>query len=330
VNAEFITILLLVAGGLMTPQAGTVDPEFVKALSTDIRGIFANQVAHFTPAKIESEFRKAIKVPTLVSDPGFMDNLMFVVRKKNIIALRPDVEAVFNGAELKPPAQISTMKTLYALGSDRERAMVDERLARRIYADLKGGEGTPPSPYLSAAQLIGGSKTLVVLQTLLPDATARQRQAESATPPDHIRIGQLDKVRASIENQAHILSRKLSILSMPQPERDRNLVKLYLQRAGHLGYWGYQELLRRASASSEEAVRAFVAEDLNSILPPAGLTAENRSQRLDQARLRAVLLLREMKASLRPDEQKMLEENAALVQGSPAYHPDWEDVLDRN
>ena len=119
-------------------------------------------------------------------------------------------------------------------------------------------------------------------------------------------------------------------LSMPQPERDRNLVKLYLQRAGHLGYWGYQELLRRASASSEEAVRAFVAEDLNSILPPAGLTAENRSQRLDQARLRAVLLLREMKASLRPDEQKMLEENAALVQGSPAYHPDWEDVLDRN
>ena len=288
--------------------AEPVDPEFVRTLSASIRGMFAGQLAHLTPQKIEAEFRKAVKDPKLTASPGFMDNLMFVVRKKNVTALRGDVEAVLNQTELAPVAEASAMKTLYALGGDRERAVVDERFARKLFADLRGAE-IPAGPYLAAADRIGGSRTLAVLENALPEAATRQRQAEQATPDDHVRIGRLDKVRSSLEAASLTLKRKLAILAEPQSRRDADLWKLHVQRAGGLGFWAYRELVRLESPAAADAVRALVPRDP----------------------LRTAVLLEDIKAALRPEEKTLLEQNAAEVRDHPeGFRPDWESVLDRD
>jgi hypothetical protein len=328
-HVETIPRLLVAAGAFMMQAAEPVDPDFVRALSTSIRGIFAVQIDRFTPQKVEVEFRKAVNDPKLTSDEGFMDNLMFVVRKKNIIALRPDVETALNGVELKPLAEVSAMKTLYALGSERERALVDERFARRLLADLKTGGGVPPGPYLGVAERIGGPKTQAVLEAALPEATSRQRQAEQSTPENHLRIAQLDKVRMTLQIQALTLSRKNKILASAQPQRDVELLKLYLQRAGKLGLWGYRELVRLSSPATPAPLRAFLSQDLDSILPVAGLKPEDRERRKEQARLRAVVLFQDIKAPLLPEERRLLERDAALIRENPeSYRPDWEAVLD--
>jgi hypothetical protein len=312
----------------MMQASEPVDPDFVKALSTSIRGIFAVQIERFAPQKVELEFRKAVRDPKLTSNEGFMDSLMFVVRKKNIAALRSDVEAALSGIELKPLAEISAMKTLYALGGERERALVDERFGRRLFAGLKSGD-VPPGPYLGVADLIGGKNTRSVLEAALPEATSRQKQAEQSTPQNHFRIGQLDKVRMTIQIQAITLSRKMKILASAQPQRDVELLKLYLQRAGHLGFWGYRELVRLSSPATPGTVRAFLAQDLDSILPVSGLTPEDRGRRQEQATLRAAILLQDIQAPLLPEEQKLLDRDAAQIRESPgSYRPDWETVLD--
>src|SRR5215471_5737483 len=109
-HVQTITSLFLFTGALMMQAAEPVDPDFVRALSTDIRGVYGSQMERFTPQKVEAEFRKAVHDPKLSSNEGFMDNLMFVVRKKDIVPLRPDVEAALNEIPLKPVAEVSTMK----------------------------------------------------------------------------------------------------------------------------------------------------------------------------------------------------------------------------
>lgn len=223
--------------------AEPVDPDFVHALSTSIRGMFASQVERFSNEKVEAEFRKAVKDSSLVANEGFMDNLMFVVRKKNIISLRPNVESVLNSSPLKPVAEVSAMKTLYALGGERERAIVDERVARQLFDDVRRSE-IPASVYLRSADRIGGARTLAVLQNLLPLAQNRQKDAERSTPGDHQRIAQLDQVRSSIDTAAVILARKTAILAEPPAQRDADLAALASQQNPRLSGWAYQEVIR--------------------------------------------------------------------------------------
>jgi hypothetical protein len=305
-----------------------VDADFVKALSSGIHGIFSTQIQRFDSPKVEAEFRKAVHDPKLSADERFMDNLMFVVRKKNIVALRADVETALNSLPLKPDPEVSAMKTLYALGGDRERSIVDERFARKLFAELKSSE-IPAGPYLPNAERVGGARTLAVLQNSLTDAQNRQKQAEQNTPSDHVRIGQLDKVRSSIELQALMLSRKAKLLAQPSPQREHDMVRLAMERTGHLSFWAYREAIRLATPATPGAVREFLTQEIQAVVPKAGLSPEQRDQQLQQTRLRAVLLLEDIHAALQPEEKKLLEENAALIKENPGmYKPDWEKVLD--
>jgi hypothetical protein len=323
-------ILLLAWGALLMQAAEPVDPEFVKALSTSIRGMFAVQIDRFPPQKIETEFRKAVNDSKLTSNEGFLVNLMFVVRKKDIIALRPDVQNALRNIEMKPLAEISTLKTLYALGDDRDRAIVDEQFARRLFDELRNAPAAP-GPYLAAAEKIGGVKTKAVLDAALPQAAARQQDAERSEPGNHVRIGQLDKIRMSIQVQAVTLSRKQAALALAPAQRDVELEKLYLRKAGGLAPWAYRELVRLHSPQTPGTLRAFVAQDLGSILPASGVTPEARASSVEQARLRTAILLQDIKAPLLPDEQKLLEQDAATIAQSPeAFRPDWEAVLDHD
>ncbi len=206
---------------------------------------------------------------------------------------------------------------------------MDERLARKLFADLKSAPDAP-GPYLPQAERLGGPRTLVVLQNLLPEAQARQKQAEQATPPNHVRISQLDRIRSAIELQALTLSRKIKIEAEPPQQRDLDLLKVGLQAGSPLSAWGYRELVRLASPGTAGMVRTFVSQELDSIIPKAA-PPEDAANRRQRARLRAVLLLEELKAPLTADEQKLVEENAASIQANPqAYRPDWEAVLDHD
>lgn len=307
----------------MTPQTEPADPDFIKALSTDIHGMYAVQIQRFTPEKVESEFRKIVHQANLTSDDGFMDNLFFVVRKKDILTLRLDVESALRDLGLKPHAELSALKTLYAIGGERERFMVDERFARLLFADFKAGDGIPTGPCLPAADRIGGQKTLAVLETLLPEATGRQRQAEQATPGNHMRIGQLDKVRSTLDTEIHLLSRKLKVAASPDPQRTLGMLEFYLRNAGPLASWSFVELANSPSPARIETIRRFLAGNVDSILP-RGLKEEDRRNRIETARLRGLVLLRAMKAQLSPEEEKLLEPHPASSQ------PDWEDALDSN
>jgi hypothetical protein len=326
-----ITSLLLVMGVALMQTVNPVDPDLVRTLSTDIRGIFAVQANRFTSEQVETEFRKAVHDSKLTSDEVFMDNLMFVVRKKDITNLRPDVESVLNGIELKPPVEVSALKTLFALGGERERSMVDQQTASRLSTELKNGGENLPGPFLEAAEKIGGPKTLTVLQAGLSEATSRQEQAERSTPQNHARIEALDTLRAKLEIQSLRLSQKRSALALEPPERDGQLLKLYLRGPGPLSFWAYRELVRLSSSATPATVRGVVAQNLDSTLPAAGLKPEDRDRRKGQARLRAVVLLQDIHAQLSPEEQMLLDENRAMIRANPeAYHPDWEAVLDHN
>jgi hypothetical protein len=323
-NAGFLSAVLFLAGGVVM-AAVPVDQEFLKKLATPINGIYFSQVEHYTPEKIETEFRAIVNDPGLASKTALMANLLFLVRKKEVKALRPDVERVVETLPLEPIALVSAMKTLYAIGDDRDRALVDQRFARRLFSDLKAADG-PPSPFLAAAERVGGAMTLQVLRSAIPDAQAKQRQAEQTTPGNHLKIGQLDKVRAAVENQATTLERKMKILAMPAKEREAAWLRLYLGRAGHLGFWAYQELRRNASPQTADGIRYFLHQELNSVLPPAGLSEQDRNKRLEDLYLRGLLLLKGIGAALTPEEQKLLDEHQ---EQADVHIPDWEDTLDQ-
>jgi hypothetical protein len=75
----------------MAQTIDKVDPRFVTSLKRNISGIYFGQVAHYTPAEIEREFRKAVLDDVLVADEEFMHNLLFLVRKREVSSLREDV-----------------------------------------------------------------------------------------------------------------------------------------------------------------------------------------------------------------------------------------------
>src|ERR1700730_2059878 len=270
------TVLLMAAGCNMAQTTISADPDFVGPLKASATGIFFSSVAGFTPEKIEWEFRKAVQDPALVADEKFMANLMFLVRKREVRSLLPDVEAVLSRG-LQPRAEVSALKTLFALGSTREHAMVDDRVSRELHKQIQSGADLSLSPFFESSERIGGPQTLRVLQERHGSVLAEQRHAEQAMPNDHVRIKRLDQLRSELDDKTFILSRKLVILAMPEEQLAGEMVGLYLQRSGQLSFWAYKELVDHPTAAIVNGVRAFITQKSDSLLPVGGLSEEQRS-----------------------------------------------------
>ncbi len=314
----------------MSQTASSVDPDFVTTLKADIFGKYYLQAERFSPETVEREFRKAVKERDLVADEGFMTNLMFLVRKKEVHALRDDVTRVLF-ANLKPNADVSTMKTLYALGEDKERAVVDDRLSQYLRRRLQSPDGITPSPYLDSADRIGGKKTLDVLKEGLADASRRQTEAEKAAPDDHAHISQLDKLRSELDTKVTYLSRKLDIAAKSEADRAMAMAEQYIGQRRYLDVWAYKELVAHSTPVAIDAVRSFVSWRLSSVLPAGGLSVQERGKLMRDYQIRGVCLLQDMGAKLTPEEQKVLTDNPALLQEPGGYYRpniDWEAVLD--
>jgi hypothetical protein len=286
----------------MTPQPNPPDPEFKKALASSIRGLFAVELDRFTPQFVEVEYRKIVRQPDLISNDGIIDNLMFVVRKKDILVLRPDVIDTLRTRQLKPHAELSALKTLYALGSEQDRLFVDDYYAQVLAQDMKSSDGLPEGPLLAASR-IGGQRTLMLLKSLQPEATARQRDAEARTPGNHTRIASLDQVRSSISNEIVVLTRKQAILNAPEPRRTLELFRLARTDSSPFGLWAYRELIDHPSIGRVAAIRQAISGQQP--IPPDALS-----------------ILHAMKAPMTPEEDEILKK-----QSPPP--PDWEAILDR-
>jgi hypothetical protein len=316
----------------MAQIAMSADPDFVAALRTNITGIYYRQVERFTAAQITEEFRKLVRDPVLRTDVEVMPNALFLVRKKDVRGLRDDVLRFVEGdGGLPPVIEASALKTLFALEGSRD--VVDERLSQRLARALESPRAAKTSPYLDAAERIGGPKTLAVLRRGQAETAARQREAEASTPDDHVRIGELDQVRSALETKVDVLSRKLAVLGRPEGDRAAELVALYLRRAVPLDYWAYRELVAAPSPAAVAAVRRTIAGNVEQLLPAGGLSAEERGRRRLDLQLRGILLVSAMKADLTADEQALVTEQAAMIRArSEFFQPnyDWEDVLDRH
>lgn len=308
------------------------DPEFVATLRKNISGIFFASANRYPPDKIEQEFRRAVADRALVADETFMNNLMFIVRKKEVRALHDDVERVLANGGLKASAEVSTMKTLYALGSAKDRRLVDDRLSAQMESQLKRPDALAPSPYLEWADRIGGTKTLDVVKKFQEEADRQQQQAEQTAPDDHVKIGQLDKIRSEAENKVHYLSLKLNVLAMGETDRATEMFRYFLRRTGFLGFLGYKELIDNPTPAAVNAVRGFISHRLGELLPVAGVTPDDRTKLLLDHQLRGTCLLQAMKAKLTPEEEKLLADHAPMLgERKEFFRPqyDWEDVLDR-
>ena len=315
----------------MAQAVDQTDKEFVAALRTSISGIYYVQVEHYTVAKVITEYRKAVQDGVLLADDVFMQNLHFLVRKKEIVDLRGDVQRLAASNKLKPGAQASALKTLFAIGSENDRSAIDYTLSQALTQFRQSGDSSSTSPYVAAAERIGGPRTLGVLQQLLSDAENRQRAREQRNRNKPELIGQLDKLRASLEAEVFTLRHKLDILGKPQPERTAELTRTYLQRSPELSCWSHKELLSQPSLETAGIVRNIITREIASFLPSGGLEPGDRARLELDLRLRGITLLQDMKAPLQPEDEKLLRDNHQIIQSrGPFFHPkcDWEDILD--
>jgi hypothetical protein len=276
---------------------------------------------------IEREFRRIMSDPELAAHPQLVANLMFLVRKRELRRLLPDVERAL-GRELQPAAEVSALKTFYALGGARERGFVDERVSRVLRTQREAGAKWTESPFFGAAERIGGPRTLELLKAAHSEAAARQREAQAAAGHDQLALKRLDKIRSQLEEKSLVLSRKVEALAMPEPERSRQMTLWCLERAGHLGVWACRELSASPPKVAAGTVREIAWEQTGALLPVAGLTPEQRSRLLSEYRTRGACLLRQMGASLTTAEKKLLPSRTGAESDCPRY--DWEDVLDQN
>lgn len=315
----------------MAQTVDKVDPDFVKALRTNISGIYFNQVARYRPAEIESEFRKAVQDPELTKDEEFMANLFYLVRMKEVRSLREDVWRMVTPKRLPPVAQVSGLKTAYALGSLADRVEVDRMEAEALAELVQSGRATEASPFVEAADRIGGSRTLMALRRVHLESEARQSAAMKNQPDNFSQIATLDKVRDRLQRQLADLTRKTEILSKPEPDRTAALVRVYMSRPAILTCWAYRELLEGASPASQAVVQNIVTNELPTFLPKGGQSPEARSRAELDLRLRGLVLLQNMGVLLMPDEAELLQNNAGLIQSrQPFFSPacSLEDVLD--
>jgi hypothetical protein len=315
----------------MTQAMDRVDPNFVTALHTNISGIYFGQVAHYQPAEIASEFRKAVKDPALVVDEEFMANLMFLVRMKEVRDLRDDVWRQVTPKRLPPAAQVSGLKTAFAVGGQNDRQEVDRMEAEALAELAKAGNSPQESPFVPAADRIGGTQTLSALRRLYTDTAAQQAAVTRQQPDNFSLIASLDKVRDSLQRQVSDLSRKTGILSKPEPQRTADLARVYMSRPAFLTCWAYRELVAEASPESQTVVRDVVTSEIATFLPSGGQSPETRSGAELDLRLRGLGLLQKMGAPLSPDELRLLKANEAMIKARrPFFYPacTWEDVLD--
>ncbi|MCP4247141.1 MAG: hypothetical protein GY778_08835 [bacterium] len=161
-----------------------VDPEFVTTLSADIQGIFWPQAAKYTASEIEEQFREAVQDGQLMGNEGFVTNLMFIVRKREVVALREDVFKEYRVGRLPREARMSTLKTAYALGGRQEREAIDGWLAQTLRSEYESSNRLTGSRHLDVADRVGGGDTLDVMKDLLPQAVRAQQDAEAEPSPD--------------------------------------------------------------------------------------------------------------------------------------------------
>jgi hypothetical protein len=325
-------IAILMLGGCLMPQSpNSPDPKFIESLRTDISGIYFSQVVHYTPPQIEDEFRKVVQDAGLAGDEAVMENLLFLVRKRDVRNLREDVSRLVASNRLQPHAQVSGLKTLYALGSENDRNSVDYLVSQALAQLIQSGAPPDSSPYVRAAERIGGPRTLVALRQMYADAANRQRAAEQREPGNQAAISRLDKTRAGLEGKVFTLTRKLEIVGKPEPERAAGLARAYLRRSADLSCWAYRELIERPGPDAAAAVRGVLAREIPALLPASGLSPEDRTKRELDLRLRGVTLLQSMKAALSAEERQLLALHGDMIQSRAAFfYPrcDWEDVLD--
>ena len=316
----------------MAQTIDQADPKFITSLKTNISGIYFQQVAQYTVPLIEKEFRKAVGDPALIDNEEFMRNLFFLVRKREVKNLHDDVWRLVSAKGLKPKAQVSALKTLFALGGENDRAAVDSMVADALAELIQSGRPPESSPYFDAADRVGGVKTLIALKRMFSDAAERQRVAEQKSPDNHAFISQLDKVRATLDKKVFTLSRKQQILAKPDADLTADLARLYLRRSVDLSCWAYRELTHSASPASRATVQTVVATELPSFLPASGIAPDAREKSESDLRLRGIALLQKMGAPLSDEENALLRENFELMRSrEPFFYPacDWEDILDR-
>jgi hypothetical protein len=323
----------MIGGGvlIMAQASDQTDQDFVTSLKTSISGIYYTQVEHYTAAKVMEEYRKAVQDRELLGDEVFMENLFFLVRKKEIMDLRVDVRHLASSNRLKPRSQVSALKTLFAIGDENDRSTIDNVMSQALATLVESSESPAASPYVAAAERIGGPRTLVALERLHTDAVNHQRASERQHPDNPELIGQLDKVRASLEAKVFTLSRKQNILRRPPMERTAELARTYLQRSTDLSCWSHKELLSQPSPGAVEIVKTVVAHEIGSFLPAGGLEPRERARLELDLRLRGIALLEDMKAPLQPEDETLLRDNFQMILSrGPFFHPqcDWEDVLD--
>ncbi|MEO8129384.1 MAG: hypothetical protein ABJF23_31115 [Bryobacteraceae bacterium] len=327
-----LTGIILLAGGVcVMAQADEVDSKFVTALRTNISGIYFNQVAQYQPPEIERQFRAAVQHSALIEDEEFMANLFYLVRMKQVTSLREEVWRVIGFSRLPPAARVSGLKTAYAVGGPNDRLEVDRLESEALAELIRSGRSPEESPYVQAADRIGGSRTLVALRRLQSDAAARQAANARQQPNNFSLISQLDKVRDRLERQISDLTQKTAILAQPEPARTAQLARVYMSRPAFLTCWAYRELLAEPSPKSRETVRDVVTRLIPTFLPSGGQTPETRSRDELDLRLRGIALLEKMGATLTPDQLGLMRSNESLVSSrEPFFYPacTWEDVMD--
>jgi len=316
----------------MAQTMDKADPAFVDALKTNISGIYFRQVEDYTAQEIEVQFRKAVQDPALLADEEFMQNLMFLVRKREVANLHDDVWKIVTGNRLTPPAQVSALKTAFALANEGELGVIDSMEAEAVAVVVQKASPPESSPFVGAADRIGGARTLVALNRLLFDAANRQRTAEQQTPGELARIGQLDKVRAGLQGQAGVLSRKQEILAKPDAHRIADLTRVYMRRSADLKCWAYRLLVEAPTPDSIAVVQQVVSLELPTFLPLSGQSKEEQAKAELDLRLRGIALLEKMGAPLQDEETQLLRDHFQMMQArEPFFYPtcDWEDILDR-
>ena len=330
-----LSIAIFLMEGLTMAQAPTTqpcDPAFVTTLRADITGRFITHVARYSNDDVVREYRAAAQDSTLVADEAFMHNLMFLVRKRDIAELHDDVRETLDHRALLPRAQVSAMKTLYALGGEDDRKALDDRVFSMLKRDLVRTDPLARSELLLWADRIGDTQTLAVLRDFLKIAQQRQKDLEQNAPDNHPAISRTDGVRGRLENQVSRLKARLDLLQLAETDRAVKLAELYLSRAGQLGFWGYVWLVKHPTPEAIDGVRRYVSRNVGALLPARGLVAEERNEMLLELRLRGVCLLETMGATLDAGETQMLTDNAELlIERAEYFRPmhDWEDVLDR-
>lgn len=316
----------------MAQTTQSPDPQFVATLKGEISGMAFADASKYDGDKIKEEFPKCTRDHSLLEDERFMHNLMFMVRKREVCELRPDIEGFATKGTLKPEAEVSALKSWYACGDQADRDKIDDRLVARLKQQKRRFDELEATPALEWADRIGGPKTMELLKQWHKEVAGRQTEAENQTPDDHMRIGQLDQMRSSLNTKIFNMSRRMDIVGQDEVERASSMAELYLRQAGMLEYWAYKELLAHPSPAAVRGVRDFMGRGLSSLTPAGGISNDERSQTLRNNRLRALCLIQAMGEQLTSSEQTFFDQHAEEVEGRRAYFSpgyDWEDVLDR-